>query len=227
MRERPIIFSTGMVYAILDGRKTQTRRPVKPQPAGMLYHIAERSWQHAELIKGRERELFKCPYWGVGTRLWVRETFALESCYEVGWYTPPFDDGRPLNIHNDPIDGDKWWEQPHYKATDPTPELEIGTGDPGMKWSPSIYMPRWASRITLEILEVRVERVQEISEEDARAEGVCDIPYMLPGENDLRLGPDFITRPRFARLWDSLNAKRGLGWTENPWCWCISFRRIE
>ena len=108
--------------------------------------------------------------------------------------------------------GDQWWRDHE--------------GNPA-HWHPSIFMPRWASRLTLEITAVRAERLQDITEEDAKAEGLSDIPYMMPGEEGVRgFGPDSITRPRFRALWDSLNAKRGYGWDANPWAWVIEFRRL-
>lgn len=194
MKERPIIFNGEMVRAILDGRKSQTRRVVK------CLDVPPVCW--------------KCPYGVPGDRLWVRETFCIESSYEVGPYPPPFSDGRPLNKHNGWTCGE-WWEQAHYKATDPTPELEIGTGDPGVKWTPSIHMPRWASRITLEIVNVRVERVQEIDEAGAILEGVDAEKY----EKSYRYA--------FSQLWDSINVKRGFGWDKNVWVWVIEFKRVE
>jgi len=195
MKERPILFGGWAIPKILDGSKTQTRRVRKGNTSGL------------------------CPYGYPGDRLWVRETFCIESSREVGPYEPPFKDGRPCRWH----ENDAWgfyWEQPHYRATDPTPELEIGTGDPGVKWSPSIHMPRWASRITLEIVSVRVERVQEISETDAGAEGVDW--YSI--ENKI----DGIERCQqaFIKLWNSINAKRGFGWDENPHVRVIEFKKL-
>ena len=107
-----------------------------------------------------------------------------------------------------------------YRATEKHPEIFP-------KWKPSIFMPRWASRITLEIEDVRVERLQEITEEDAKAEGIFAYGYEagLCGEGSIIELPTYIEP--FMELWDSLNAKRGYGWAENPWVWVISFRRIE
>ncbi|MFN3323437.1 MAG: hypothetical protein ACK5AZ_08075 [Bryobacteraceae bacterium] len=193
MKERPIIFSGPMVRAILDGRKTQTRRVVRPQPKAPM---------------GPERKMRSCPYGAPGERLWVRETFCVESCREVGYYPPPFGDGRPIrHIY----DGDEWlwWEQPHYRSTDPTPQLDIGVGDPGVRWRPPMFMPRWASRITLQISKVRVERLQEIRLEDAWAEGIP------PDSGDAIAA--------FADIWDRINAKRGFGWDANPWVWVVQF----
>ena len=164
MKERPIIFSGPSVRAILDGRKTQTRRIVKA-PKGMSAEFA-----------GVD---FACPYGCPGDRLWVRET---HSFY------------------------DRECRKPYYQA-------DIDDWEPG-GWRSPIFMPRWASRITLEITDVRVQRVQEITEAEAKAEGVhCAVN----GSNRLA----------FATLWDSVNAKRGFSWADNLWVWAITFWRVE
>lgn len=159
-------------------------------------------------------------------RLWVRETFTLESCRELDWYAPPHSDGRPLNvIVNDP-DWGNYWEQPHYRATDPAPELSYDGDDisdgPRCKWRPSIFMRRWASRINLEVTEVRAERVQDIGFRDVFAEGV-----QLPDGLGVGVGSaGWHPKDAFSDLWDSINAKRGFGWDANPWCWAITFKRV-
>ena len=130
-----------------------------------------------------------CPYGVPGDRLWVRETF--------------YSNGMCKNTMSC-----------HYRAT----YNGLFTPDTvPWKWTPSIFMPRWASRITLEITGVRVERVQDISEEDARAEGIPD---------EYRAGHRIYYRPRFKTLWDSINAKRGFGWDSNPWVWVVEFKRV-
>ena len=113
-------------------------------------------------------------------------------------------------------EGADMWVQPHYRATDPTPELayEDTDGEPTVRWKPSLHMPRWASRITLEITDVRVERVQEITEKEAKAEGVLPCDGMTAVY-------------WFSEAWDSLYAKKGLGWNDNPWVWVITFRRVK
>jgi len=137
-----------------------------------------------------------------GDRLWVRETFALQQNVEDD--EPPFNDGRPVKRFDN--EDESGWLQPHYRATDPQPELtcpenprhNCGSEDIcASPWQPSIHMPRWASRLTLEIVSVKVERVQEISEEDAQAEGV-----IVSGQTSLT------HRLAFISLWDSINGKR-------------------
>lgn len=231
MQERPILFSVSMVKAILEGRKTQTRRVMKNVPpdaegpfeAGMAPQSGPYSNQWAMKFDGKFVRQ-RCPYGQIADRLWVRETFVFEC--DVNGNQPPFDDGRPIQ-RDETIDSVSSWTQPHYRATDPAPDLVCQNpahdGGPCYHWRPSIYMPRWASRITLEITKIRVERVQEISEEDAQAEGM---------EFSERVG--LWTSPAgncvdaslaYKYLWDSINAKRGFGWDKNPWAWVVEFNQ--
>lgn len=171
-KERPILFSGEMVRAILDGRKTQTRRVMKHQNGA---HLAFQ----------------KCPHGNPGDCLWVRESFRLSVPAHEG------QTGYPIyraNFKDDPILG---------------------------IWKPSIHMPRWASRITLEITGVRVERVRDISEEDAKAEGWPRDQELFPTVNT-----SYKANLWFERLWDSINAERGFGWDVNPWVWVLEFKRV-
>lgn len=192
MKERPILFSAPMVRALLAGTKTQTRRVVKGvQPWG------SRNGRPEWAIVGTEP---RCPYGQPGDRLWVRET----------WQAVNGDD-RARHIVTHPRPNRGWIE---YAAT---PRLD----EPAYKWRPSIHMPRWASRITLEVTEVRAERLQDISEADALAEGV-------------NVHPDHHGKPRtsiyspvqaYADLWDQIN---GAGsWDTNPWVWAVSFKVVK
>ena len=178
------MFTGAMVRAILDGRKTQTRRVIKP-------------WT-MRLIDDVPAMLLECPYGVPGDRLWVRETW----CH-IGSHSGPETCGKSV-------------QDVRYRA-DRTE---------GYVWSPSIFMPRWASRITLEVTGVRVQRVQEISEEDAMAEGaflnVCD---WWEFGNGFRGEKTPIGAYR--SLWDTINFKRGFGWSVNPWVWVVEFRRVE
>lgn len=177
MNERPIIFSGEMVRAILDGRKTQTRRVVKG----------------ADVWVDEGQTPIKCPYGKPGDLLWVRETFK------------EFDDGDM-----------------YYKADYNYTPIHADDEEP-IKWTPSIYMPRSASRITLRVKDVRVERVQEITGRDACKEGI-----QFRGINS---GPPIKGNlykeniQHFRALWDSINAKRGYGWDKKPWVWVVEFER--
>ncbi|TPQ37167.1 hypothetical protein C2U71_25675 [Burkholderia ubonensis] len=213
MTERPILFSGPMVRAIIEGRKTQTRRVMKRQPPDDVAPITVARYyptivdRHGDEAPGPE--IFgafsddgdwgcKSPFGEPGDRLWVRETFCMDDNGHEEW--PVFAaDGTGL------------------------PARPAGCGI--SSWRPSIYMPRWASRITLEITGVRVERLRYISESDARAEGVTIEEHHMRGYCVGACRPPSIRA--FHDLWDSLNAARGHGWDANPWVWAIEFRRIE
>ncbi|HDR9277157.1 TPA: hypothetical protein QDB24_005294 [Burkholderia vietnamiensis] len=209
MKERPILFSGPMVRAILEGRKTQTRRVVKPAGAHHLFQFrgkdeargadeptGEWAWCSAEHVVS---DHIHCPYGKPGDRLWVRET-------HLAWWK--LDEANPA--------GPRVFSHVAAYAADGY-ELESGE-----KWIPSIHMLRAASRITLEITGVRVERLQAISWNDAIAEGIKD-----PRRAAVRIDPIDGTVAQFRQLWDGLNAARGQGWDANPWVWVIEFRRIE
>lgn len=228
MKERPILFSAAMVIAILDGSKTQTRRIVKPQPefaqvydfkGKRLYDGENRRWcwnGHVSDIWTEVTEALAphCPYGKIGDQLWVRETFMLESSYGCELDYKPSSSIHPVQWHSED-DGDggqvRWFEQPHYRATEPDAELTNPDTDERIKWRPSIFMPRWASRIQLEITDVRVEKLKAISEGDIIAEG-CP-PQFLLGQNWYR------------PLWESINGPGS--WEANPYIWAISIKRIE
>ena len=191
MKDRTIIFSGPMVRAILEGRKTQTRRLVKPQ-----------DWQ---LKSGEFRWIH--PYGRVGDRLWVRETWAGNKTRVAYRATM-----NHAGVNWDAEHTKMYWERLQH------PTLPVPIAD---KWKPSIHMPRWASRLTLEITGVRIQRLQDISEDDAIAEGIrCGGESEWTGTH--KSGD--CHRGRFAFLWDSLNLHRG-PWVTNPWVWAITFRR--
>lgn len=236
-----------MIRAILEGRKTQTRRVVNPQPDGRLDHepreVAEfygtgtdiktnRAWfvtrdaKHNPVCSFRAGKDsiggdYACQYGSVGTRLWVRETWAAHEYYDCR---------KPISIPDGVTI--ECLESPHGVITEGDGHRPIESGERG-KWRPSIFMPRWASRMTLEITEVRVERVQEISEADAMAEGVAsngreaDKGRQFQDYNRKSEFCSFISaRSSFRSLWDSINAKRGFGWNVNPWVWAITFKKL-
>lgn len=237
MKERPILFSGEMVRAILSGRKTQTRRIVRDKLARELDFLVE----GAKTLHGNELEPFVrrdingdkgssrgrakglCPYGVAGDRLWVRETWTTEQssfCYRADGETAvvPFAPGSRYSTRM------------------------------RLKWKPSIFMPRKASRILLKITDVRAERLQEITEEGAKNEGVPDeypmsdiYCYHCGGRGLIKthhretLGAMEIDCPycdtavkRFATLWDMVNhAKPGKTWQDNPWVWVITFKVVE
>ena len=239
MKEHPIIFNGEMVRAILAGTKTQTRRVIRVQPlpwaerfepapfrSGNVTYGKPGDWIQMTADTNSQRGLCRCRYGVAGDLLWVRETVAMEAFME-GESPRVATDGRPL-FHDPGGDNEfdePYWLYPHYKATDPTPDLCYEDQDedgPACHWTPSIHMPRWASRITLEIVRIQVQRLQEINEEDAMAEGAPLGRVVGYG----RLGMES-HREGFIELWDSINAKRGYGWLSNPWVWVINFNRIN
>ena len=199
MKERGIIFKGEMVRAILEDRKTQTRRIVKPQP---LYDssvdlpklLQERAWVNS----------LPCPYGTPRDKLYVRETWRPAQIEGEVWYR--------AGVKATPGYG-KEWITVH--------DSHLGT-DGKNKWRPSIYMFRKNSRIILEITNVRVERLQDITEEDSLAEG-SQIPCgQLPKSCQQATMTE---RAQFSRIWDSINAKK-YPWKSNPWVWALTLKRI-
>lgn len=236
MKAHPIIMGSDSVAATLKDLKTQTRRVIKiPQKVTHVERVGFTSAcpEGLAAVRGRHASgeygdsFVKCPYGVVGDHLWVKETYVVESNQHIdseAYYPPPFTDGRPVNRVAEIVDvADAYWEQCHYKATDPNPELVNEHTDEMLGWRSPRFMPRWASRLTLELLGVRVERLQEISEEDALAEGVASTAIF--GHGDTIIAGEY-ARERFPRVWDALNAKRGYSWESNPFVWALTFRRI-
>lgn len=255
-KERPILFNDEMVRAILEGRKTQTRRVVKGIDHDLLDMMSEDIESGApnsemlELLYGPSTDddgkpipdqwlvrCTECPEEGVltlgqgygrpGDRLWVRETFSdvnLQGAPGIAYRAddnirdlmaePSFqDEDGAFNYSDERV------KPYHFAAW----SEDLLSGSEG-RWRPSIHMPRWASRITLEITDVRAERLQDISAEDARAEG-CGKPVLPPEVRGV--AGDFVAdeRTTFAILWNRINGRDA--WRANPWVWCISFQRIE
>ncbi|EPP2376523.1 hypothetical protein V3G61_12595 [Klebsiella pneumoniae] len=202
MTERGMIFNADMVRAILDGRKTQTRRIMKPQPDPCprgghwwpsnvfktMLHVEDEMQNGKGGWGGLVGDA--CPFGDVGDRIWVRETWAEAgaSAPDLKLYRANYPEHVPSIYENVP------------------PAEEI-------RWTPSIHMPRWASRILLEITDVRVERLRSMSQDDARAEGV--IAASGPMEAGLA----------FRELWDSIYGEES--WKANPWVWVVEFKRVE
>ncbi|MDW0360865.1 hypothetical protein Q8G38_16245 [Halomonas venusta] len=237
MKERPILFNAAMVNAIVEGRKTQTRRIVKT--------CRERGMQ-GPVVRGKQGEVATigfaataglCPYGQTGDRLWVRETWSGE--HHMSGIKPSRRVDYPDDTNYMPALPATWY------WADGEPEL----GD----WErprPSIHMPRWASRITLEIVSVRVERLLSISDEDAIAEGcytndeysdmageadvwpcqICDGYQVheqgsLAGASEVDCHSCDSPKKRFNQLWQSINGFDS--WDANPWVWVVEFRRVE
>ena len=216
MAEKPILFSGEMIRAILDGRKTQTRRVIKDKTfyfGDFAVQLQRMSKNDMSLVTGND--FIKCPYGQVGDFLWVRETWACIGAEHV----------KPSKIAPG--------YSVNYKADNDPENWRVE------KWRPSIFMPRWASRITLKITNVRVERVQDISQDDAKAEGIArnwlgaDCPPEYENEwmnytpNDEEGFPCYSPTESFQTLWDSINEKRGFGWDVNPWVWVVEFEKTE
>lgn len=227
-RERPIIFSGPMVRAILDGRKTQTRRVAKLNCAGRVA-LRGRQWHVDD-----PNAFLACPYGVPGDRLWVREACRAHELTDKEAREDKYGVVERLGLEF-PIAG---LDGVVYKADGAFREIE-NTREAGDRWSelnafrgkngatvPSIHMPRWASRITLEVVSVRVERVQAVSHDDAVSEGMSAGVWRAGDGAHRRspLGSNAVKR--FAILWDELNFARGYGWDANPWVWRIEFKRI-
>jgi hypothetical protein len=184
MMDKPILFSSPMVQAILDSRKTMTRRVIKNPEQWMIewngiYHSCEDQY-------GESHDVLDYARYQKGDRLWVRETHHVRSA------------GSKNGTGKDIV----------FKADDP--DFPYG-------WTPSIFMPRWASRITLEVTAVKVERLNEISEADVRAEGI-----IIPNDVIHKI----IIREYFIDLWNSINGKT-YPWESNPWVFAYSFKQIK
>jgi hypothetical protein len=238
MKERPILFSSPMVRSILDGWKTQTRRVVKwPKWIDTDYDKKRCS----EIINSNDYRSvvkrgccdgvigkFGSPYGILGDRLWVRETFYAWGKWE------PYLDGKK----------DRWRFLDHTDSKHPVkyPATEgnrfyqgPSNGGDDYHCRPSIFMPRWASRITLEVKDVQVERLQDISEADAELEGIERVGgeyscspwrnYLIGTPGEMNVHASAPTRS-FQTLWDSINNKRGYGWDTNPWVWAVEFMMI-
>lgn len=223
MKERPILFSAPMVRALLEGRKTQTRRVMKPQPDDAP-DINMWAWfsRKAGQCVGKPVALAFCPYGVPGDRLWVRETWGFDSTVRA--------DFKPVLGRHD-LSGRDLLEATVYRADIPAvSEADERRVRRAVKsvvapWRPSIYMPRWASRITLEVTEVRVQRLKDISEEDARAEGVeRGCPPSCGPVVGCDPGAKHGHRDSFCSLWGSINGPAS--WATNPWIWAITFKRV-
>ncbi|MHB1956378.1 MAG: hypothetical protein ACYCOU_21830 [Sulfobacillus sp.] len=237
MTEKPIIFSAPMVRAILEGRKSQTRRIVKPAPylqeisgtyGGRMLCFPDRARKGHGLIwpNAREAIIAQCPHGTIGDRLWVRETWRPDPPCHSSWASTEFYGCRDAALSLIP----KEYRNPTHCLF----SASCAYRDT-ISWRSPIYMPRWASRLLLEITDVRVQRVQEISEEDAIAEGArrfkdlprtrayqsCEWSMETPSNRDQCLG---CAKYAFGNYWNSLHGE--VSWDANPYVFAISFRRI-
>lgn len=216
MRERPILLNADMVRAVLNGSKTQTRRIIEWRRTRYT-EIAERDdgskWPWSEDCENGGDIWHPCPFGQPGDHLWVRETFMDLKGTGIESTTGQFEGFA-------------------YRAdTPPGSYGDMARKDYGLKWTPSLHMPRKASRITLEINDVRIERLQDISQADAVAEGIksgrCGNEtswrdaFYVPGDNQ----PYFNAETAYGDLWSSIYGADS--WQANPWVWVIEFKRVE
>jgi hypothetical protein len=234
MKERPILFRASMVRAILEGRKTQTRRVLKRQPpakatfAGQYiggdnhggFHFCQGDEKDIDTWTDADFPVVHCPYGMRGDRLWVRETHAIMST-DSGTVSVAYRERMPVG--KTLADTDAGLDV--ISVSDPTAWQWANAHIDCERWRPSIFMPRWASRITLEISDVRVERLQEISEEDARAEGAApwhEAELTSTGEH---CGERRAHYAGFADLWQGINGEET--WKSNPWVWALTFKKVQ
>lgn len=214
MKERPILFSAPMVRAILEGRKTQTRRVVKAPRWSSQEEID--LWVDEPFVPDDNDTSFwiECPYGKAGGKVWVRE-----NCWLYGKWTKNGKTKTGKQRYKFKTIG----QQVRYD--NPVGEkMAYFGGDEGFTFRPSIFMPRWASRIDLEITGVRVERLNDISQSDAIAEGA---PPSHPSIDSVsrEFGYSDFSRSWFAQLWEHIN---GAGsWQKNPWVWVVEFKRVK
>ncbi|WOJ04287.1 hypothetical protein [Citrobacter koseri] len=231
MKELGMIFNGEMVRAILGGRKTQTRRIMKNQPAGDYPDTPAliRSVGGGFQWYGHygESSIFNCPFGAVGDRIWVRETWGVvtHELDEDGRIQPWSPDRPATAIHEMPFGNGYYTGHAIYAADGEfTWGDDDGYEDGRSCWKPSIHMPRAACRILLEVTGVRVERLNSISQEDAQAEGM-DLTGWRPTYSDPDSGGEVWTPyDNFAQLWESIYGEES--WKANPWVWVIEFKVV-
>lgn len=242
MKERPILFSGEMVRAILEGRKTQTRRIIKPQPPHSCQYKINGNLSHALCYgTGKYENIcvpptptskdhrLPCRYGKPGDRLWVRETWIHGVEYD--------ENDMPIFTPEGNYQYKTWYRATDYELV--WHDEDDGHCDP--KWKPSIHMPRSASRILLEITAIRIERLQDISDDAAEAEGIegWNVPtggddyqdywrnYLMTQRQEKQGYPHFEgdMLASFKSLWESINGPES--WAKNPWVWVIEFKKVE
>lgn len=230
MKEHPILFKSEMVKAILEGKKTQTRRILKPQPdeSGIVYmenpplnweeHYKE-EWKPWKFdTEEGETIALNCPFGKKGDRLWVKETFC--NCGELAWGEETCAEDRKNTV------GYKAdYSARLYDCDDKLVELETTAWNwehEKIKWKPSIFMKRIYSRLLLEITNIRVERLNKITEKDAEAEGCVSTAVLTEDKQDYT---GLYASEHYARLWEKINGEGS--WRTNPFVWIIEFKRIN
>jgi hypothetical protein len=219
VKQTPLVFTSESICAILSGKKTQTRRVLRWQPLDVLPMRTPGEWVTLNVRddaspQNNKGGMIRCRFGVPGDQLWVRETWALVSPEQVGdarWYE--LRNNHPSRLHPDSNEMDGVAAVIYRTDWD---DFDFGKGYQG--WRSSLFMPRWASRITLEVTDVRVQRVQDIRDADAQAEGVPKLyrtPKWLPNE----------ARSQFIDLWGEINGKKH-PWAENPYVWAITFKRL-
>ncbi|MBP4063487.1 hypothetical protein J9896_08745 [Acinetobacter baumannii] len=221
MKERPILFNSEMVRAILEGRKTQTRRLLKEK---LISEQAEFECGNRPNVTRSEPNLQYyidngCPFGQIGDRLWVRETWRIDP-NASGW---SMNEDEPCSGWIDyKAGGTSEVTAPSFNAVQKSfPKGEVDWDFLPFNWRPSIHMPRWASRILLEITEIRVERLNEITEADAKAEGLDN----SRSEAAIQIGWYELPVPAFRRVWEWIYGKGS--WKQNPWVWVVEFKVIQ
>lgn len=223
MKERPVIFNGEMVRAILDGRKTQTRRVIANVGHDNCLPLQKRTKTKDGIYTHvMDAPIYGiCPFGKIGDRIWVRETWSdvnLDGAPAVAYRAD--DEVYDLMEDKSLLDEDgafNYQDSRVCKYQFAAWHSDLISGIEG-KWRPSIHMPRWASRITLEITAVRVERLNDISEEDARAEGLAPSQHIITP-------PEALYRVGFLKLWQSIYGAES--WRANPWVWVIEFNPVE
>lgn len=201
MSEYPIVMAAESIRAIQAGRKTQTRRVWRDAPVSMAWAgVTHDGWWAGHDADGHELCRVRCPYGRPGDLLWVRETWAFPHEHSTNYIV----DKVPAIYRADGVIEADHWRSPRF-------------------------MPRAASRITLKVVDVQLQRLQEISYQDVEAEGynvVNRLPLMLPPGTDAVKIVEYIARETYREAWDALNARRGYPWASNPWVWVVSFTKI-
>jgi len=230
---KPINFNAEMVRAILEGRKSQSRRPVKGVPGGtvkvstrittsVISRIKYMFWAENEWLNTEK----SCPYGKVGDRLWVRETW--QGIYSSEDPETGFVDEVMEACLDTVKEHRSKWAGSYYQVAYSADGWDAEDAEErGFKWRSPVTMPQWASRITLEITGVRVERIQNVTDAKVRAEGVLPVHHL----DSVDYFPGFATRmvelpvEVFPGKWDAIYEAKGFGWDANPWVWVIEFER--